>query len=104
MRGSCPRSAAEADLSRRFETLSEIEREDRAVGRVGEVPEALVAAHPLLALGALVGLLDRPRAAGERLARELERAVALAALGVLEELDVDVGGEHVVRAAHVAGL
>src|SRR4051794_22759807 len=104
MRGSCPRSAAEADLSRRLEPLSEIERANRAVGGVREVPEALVAAHPLLALGALVGLLDRPGAAGERLARKLERAVASAALGLFEELDVDVGGEDLVRAAHVARL
>src|SRR4051812_9886610 len=104
MRGSCPRSAAEADLSRCVETLSEIERADRAVGGVREIPEALVAADPLLALGPLMGLLDRPGAAGERLAGELERPVALTALGLLEEPDVDVGGEHLVRAAHVARL
>src|SRR3954447_10259808 len=104
MRGSCPGSAAEADLSCCVETLSEIERADRAVGRVREIPEALVAAEPLLALGPLVGLLDRPGAARERLAGELERAVALAALGLLEEPDVDIGGEPLVRAAHVARL
>src|SRR3954468_3058008 len=104
MRGSCPGSAAEADLSCCVETLSEIERADRAVGRVREIPEALVAAEPLLALGPLVGLLDRPGAARERLAGELERPVALSALGLLEEPDVDIGGEHLVRAAHVARL
>src|SRR4051812_25900428 len=102
MRGSCRRSAAEADLSPRVEALSEIERADRAGGRVREVREAPVAAHPLLALGPLVGLLDAERAARQRLARELEHPVAAAALGLLEQLDVDLRGKYALRAAHVA--
>src|SRR3954468_2178625 len=102
MRGSCPRSAAEGELSLCGQTVAQVERAVAAGGRVGEVGEAPVAADPLLALGALVGLLDRERAARERLARKLERAVAAAALGLLEEPDVDLRGEHGLRAAHVA--
>src|SRR4051812_19987671 len=101
MRGSCSESAAGADLSRLLETVSEIERADARGPRVGEVGEAPVAAHPLLAPGSFVRLLDRERAAGERLARELEGPVALAALGLLEQPGVDLGREHLLRAAHV---
>src|SRR4051812_8583885 len=101
MPGSCPESATEADLSRCVETVSEIERADRARGRVREVGEAPVAADPLLALGALVGLLDAEGAAGKRFARQLEHAVALPALGLLEQLRVDLGREDLLRAAHV---
>src|SRR4051794_10411018 len=101
MRGSCPESAAEADLSPCLQAGSQIERADAARGRVGEVSEPTIAAHPLLAPGPLVGLLDAERAARQRLARELEYAVALAALGLLEELRVDLRGEHLLRAAHV---
>src|SRR3954451_20867117 len=91
MRGSCPRSAPEADLSRRVEPLSEIERAHRTGARVREVGEAPVAAHPLVALGPLVRLLDAEGAAGERLTRELDRPVAAAALGLLEHRHVDLG-------------
>src|SRR4051794_29014379 len=90
MRGSCRRSAPEADLSRCVETLSEIERADGAGRRVGEVGEAPVAAHPLLTPGALVGLLDAEGAARQRLTRQLEHAEALGPLGLLEERDVDL--------------
>src|SRR4051794_29749006 len=99
MRGSCSESAAGGDLSRLVKTVSEIERADARRPRVGEVGEALVAAHPLLARGPFVRLLDGERAARERLARELERPVALAALGLLEQPGVDLGREHLLRAA-----
>src|SRR3954451_2927452 len=102
MRGSCPESAAGGDLSCRVQTVSEIERADALEGRVGEIGEALVAAHPLLALGPLVRLLDRERAAGERLTGDFQRPVAPAPLGLLEEPRVDLGREHLLRAAHVA--
>src|SRR3954466_6104931 len=102
MRGSCSQSAAEADLSRCAEPVSEVERPQAAGGGVGEVREAPVRAAERLAGGALVRSLDPERAAREGLAGQLERAVAAAALGLLEQRDVDLGREHLVRAAHVA--
>src|SRR4051812_17311369 len=102
MRGSCRQSAPEADLSRRVEAVSQIERADRVRGGVREVEEAPVAAHPVLALRPLVRLLDCERAAGERLARQLQAAEAPAPLCLLEQLDVHLGREYGVRAAHVA--
>src|SRR5689334_2576047 len=102
MRGSCPESAAELDLSCCLETLSEIERPYGPRARVGEVGEALVAAHPPLARRPLVRLLDAERAARLWLTRQFEHAVALPALGLDEELGVDLGRGHLLRAAHVA--
>src|SRR5262245_1073820 len=102
MRGSCPQSAAEGELSLCGQTVAQIEGADAGRTGVREVREAPVAAHPLLARGALVGLLDREGAARERLAGQLQRPVATPALGLLEELEVDLRGKHRLRAAHVA--
>src|SRR4051794_12178290 len=104
MRGSCPESAPELDLSCCLESGAQIERAHGADSGVREIAEAPVAADPLFTRGSLVRLLDRPGAARKRLAGELERPVAPAALGRGEELDVDLGREDRVRAAHVAGL
>src|SRR4051794_36699022 len=102
MRGSCSESAAELDLSRRVQTVSQIERADRAGARVREVGEPPVAAHPLLAPRSLVRLLDAERAARERFAGQFQHPIALGPLRLVEELRVDLGGEHLLRAAHVA--
>src|SRR4051794_8417755 len=64
-----------------------------------EVREAPVAA---VELWALVRLLDAEGAARQRFARQLQGAVAAPAFSLLEQRDVDLGREHVVRAAHVA--
>jgi hypothetical protein len=58
MRGSCLGSVPEADLSCRFEALSEIERAQGAGGGVREVGEASVPAMELGALRLLVRALS----------------------------------------------
>src|SRR4051794_13408723 len=102
MRGSCSESASEGDLSRCAQPRAQVERAYAARRRVGEVREAAVEAVELVSGGALVRLLDGERALRQRLARELERPVPTPALGLLEQGHVDLGGEHLVRAAHVA--
>src|SRR5688500_16792964 len=101
MLGSCRGSALEGDLSRSLQTVSEVERLYGPWSRFREVGEAPVAA---VELRALVRLLDRERAARQRLTRQLQAAVALSALRLLEQLHVDLGCEHLVRAAHVSPL
>src|ERR1700755_2281594 len=102
MRGSCSGSARELDLSWPTQTLAQIERAQAVGGAVVEVREPSVHAHELLALRTLMCAFDSEHAAGQRLAGELEGAVAAGLLGLLEQLHVDLGGEHLVGAAHVA--
>src|SRR5262245_15331111 len=103
MRGSCSGSAPELDLSRAAQPVAQVERAQAVEGAVREVREPSVDAVELLTGGPLVGLLDAELALLQRLARELEDAVPAAALGLLEQGDIDLGREHLVRAAHVAG-
>src|ERR1044072_8206685 len=79
--------------------MSEVERRYGIWTALGEVREAPVAAEELRAL---VRLLERERPAGPGFARQLQAPVAAAALALLEQRDVDLGREHVMRAAHVA--
>src|SRR4051794_25851641 len=103
MPGSFSASAPEADLLRRAQAFPEIEGAQRVGRAVGGVEEPPVRAVVGLAEAALDGLLDGERAAPQRLAGELDRAEAAArALGVLEQRDVDLGGEDLLQAAHEA--
>src|SRR3954454_9053439 len=103
MRGSCSGSPREGDLSLAAQAVAKVERLEPAGTGVREVREPSIHAVELLAARPLVRALDREPAVCQRLAGELERPEALRLLGLLEERDVDLGGEHLVRAAHVAG-
>src|SRR5581483_255680 len=83
--------------------VAEVERPDRLRVILRRVEEAAVDA---LVRGpvALVGPLDAELAVRERLAGHLDAAEALAApLGEQEEVEVDLGAEDLLHAAHVAG-
>src|SRR3954451_21924442 len=102
MRGSCPGSAPELDLSRPVQPVAQIECAHAVGSDLGKVREPSIHAYELLAAGPLVCLFDLELAARGGLARELEHAVPAPALGLLEQRDVDLGREHLVGAAHVA--
>src|SRR4051812_25821220 len=102
MRGSSSGSPPEEALSRAAQAVTEVERLERVRRRVGEGREPSIHPVELLGLGPLMCPFGTQPAALQRLAGELEHAVAPAALGLLEPLHVDLGGEHLVRAAHVA--
>src|SRR3954447_18169201 len=105
-RGSFICAAREGDLSRRelatdarSEAVAQVERPHRARRRLGPVEEAPVDA--VLALGE--GLLDLERTTFARVPGELdhpEPRPRLLRLG--EQLDVDLRGEDLVPAAHIA--
>src|SRR4051812_26192497 len=100
MPDSCLCVPGEADLSR-SETIAKIEGPHRVRGRIREVEEAHVHALTIVANGER--LLDRELAAPERRGGQLDGAEAQPrALGLAEELDVDLGREHLVQAAHIA--
>src|SRR5829696_4443318 len=94
-----PVESAEAKLSDSA-VVAEVEGADPVAARIGPVEEARVDA----ALArALARLLDLEGAAGRRIARQPHRAEARPrALGLAEELHVDLRREHLVHAAHEA--
>src|SRR5690242_9347023 len=100
MRGSCPSGTPETDLS---QPVAQVEGADRVARRVGPVEEAPVDAAEGVAAGALDRLLDAEGAAGEGFPREPDGAEAGSCLlGLGEQVDVDLRGEHALQAAHVA--
>src|SRR4051812_31034167 len=102
MRGSCSGSAPELDLSRPAQPVAQVESAQAVGSRVGKVREPSIHAMELLARGPLMRAFDLELAARGGLAGQLNDAVPAPALGLVEQRDVDLGREHLVRTAHVA--
>src|SRR5688500_12524140 len=95
-----PTSPAQYPAPRRPELrqrVAQVERLDLG-GAVEEPPVDALERRPV----ALVGLLDRELALGERVAGHLDPAEAARALGEQEHVEVDLGAEDLVEAAEEA--